>query len=80
MITQQEDRELARCRRLIEEKMGWGKSDGWSTQDFERLAEQIAEQTGISLSVTTLKRVWGGCATNRPHSHHAQCPGTVCWL
>ncbi|QDK80257.1 hypothetical protein EXU85_17270 [Spirosoma sp. KCTC 42546] len=59
MITQQEDRELARCRRLIEEKMGWGRSDGWSTQDFERLSEQIAGQTGISLSVTTLKRVWG---------------------
>ncbi|MVM33786.1 hypothetical protein GO755_27355 [Spirosoma sp. HMF4905] len=59
MITQQEDRELTRCRRLIEEKIGWGRSDGWSTQDFERLGEQIADQTGISLSVTTLKRVWG---------------------
>lgn len=59
MITQQEDTELTRCRRLIEEKTGWGKSDGWATQDFERLAEQIASQTGVSLSVTTLKRVWG---------------------
>ena len=59
MITQQEDRELANCRRLIEEKVGWGRSDGWATQDFERLGEQIADQTGISLSVTTLKRVWG---------------------
>ncbi|MFD2934380.1 hypothetical protein [Spirosoma flavum] len=59
MITQQEDRELVRCRRLIEEKVGWGRSDNWSTQDFERLGEQIADQTGVSLSVTTLKRVWG---------------------
>lgn len=59
MITQQEDRELIRCRRLIEEKVGWGRSDGWATQDFERLSERIAEQTGVSLSVTTLKRVWG---------------------
>lgn len=59
MISQQEDKELARCRRLIEEKMGWGRSDSWSTQDFDRLSEQIADQTGVSLSVTTLKRMWG---------------------
>lgn len=59
MISQQEDRVLTRCRRLIEEKVGWGNSESWSTQDFERLGEQIAEQTGTSLSVTTLKRVWG---------------------
>ncbi|GAB4052939.1 hypothetical protein [Spirosoma litoris] len=59
MIAQQEDKELARCRRLIEEKVGWGRSDNWSTQDFERLGELIADETGISLSVTTLKRVWG---------------------
>lgn len=59
MVSQQEDKQLARCRRLIEEKIGWGSSDSWSTQDFDRLSEQIADQTGISLSVTTLKRVWG---------------------
>ncbi|GAB3768032.1 hypothetical protein GCM10028818_01790 [Spirosoma horti] len=59
MISQQEDKELARCRQLIEEKTGWGSSDSWSTQDFDRLSELIAEQTNVSLSVTTLKRVWG---------------------
>lgn len=59
MISQQEDRQLTRCRRLIEEKVGWGSGEGWSTQDFDRLSERIAEQTGVSLSVTTLKRVWG---------------------
>lgn len=59
MTAQQEDPKLARCRRLIEEKLGWGNSEGWSTQDFEQLGERIAEQTGVSLSVTTLKRVWG---------------------
>ncbi len=59
MITQQDDKELTRCRWLIEEKVGWGQSDAWATQDFERLGEQIVEQTGVSLSVTTLKRVWG---------------------
>ena len=59
MIAQPENPKLALCRRLIEEKLGWGNSEEWSTQDFERLGERIAEQTGVSLSVTTLKRVWG---------------------
>ncbi|QHW00959.1 hypothetical protein [Spirosoma endbachense] len=59
MVTQQEGHELDRCRRLIEEKVGWGSGEGWATQDFERLSELIAGQTGVSLSVTTLKRVWG---------------------
>jgi hypothetical protein len=53
------DDSLACCCRLIEEKLGWHQPDSWSTQDFEQLSEEIALQTGISLSVTTLKRVWG---------------------
>ncbi|WP_420149035.1 hypothetical protein [Spirosoma sp.] len=59
MVTQQEDQQLTRCRRLIEEKVGWGSGEEWATQDFEQLSERIAELTGVSLSVTTLKRVWG---------------------
>src|SRR5919199_27786 len=59
MIAPPDDQELLRCRRLIEEKMGWGSPDSWSTQDFEQLSERIGEHTGVSLSVTTLKRVWG---------------------
>ena len=59
MITRTEDVALARCLRQIEQKIGWGSSSDWSTQDFERLAELIHDQTGISLSLATLKRVWG---------------------
>lgn len=59
MMTPQEDTHLARCRRLIEEKVGWGSSKDWSTQDFEQLGEKIIQHTGIKLSVTTLKRIWG---------------------
>ncbi|GAB2792323.1 hypothetical protein GCM10027275_41540 [Rhabdobacter roseus] len=51
--------DLARCRQQIETKLGWGDSQGWSTQDFDRLSEEIAAHTGVALSVTTLKRVWG---------------------
>ena len=54
-----EDQALRHCLRQIEAKAGRGPGEEWSTADFERLGEQIAEATGVSLSVTTLKRVWG---------------------
>jgi hypothetical protein len=54
-----EDQALPRCLKEIEAKVGWGDSADWSTADFERLGERIAGETGVSLSVTTLKRVWG---------------------
>lgn len=59
MIVEEKDLALARCRELIEKKMQWGSSNDWSAQDFERLSEQIADQTNVTLSATTLKRVWG---------------------
>ncbi|MFN8344938.1 MAG: hypothetical protein U0X91_08040 [Spirosomataceae bacterium] len=59
MIVEEKDLALTRCRVLIEKKLQWGSSNDWSTQDFERLSEQIADQTGVTLSATTLKRVWG---------------------
>lgn len=59
MRIDQEREWLARCRQLIEENVDWGSAESWSTQDFERLSEEIADKTAVSLSVTTLKRVWG---------------------
>ncbi|WP_428667347.1 hypothetical protein [Runella sp.] len=59
MIIEEKDLALARCRALVEKKVNWGSSNDWSTQDFERLSEQIAAATGVTLSATTLKRVWG---------------------
>ncbi len=59
METQQKRDTLAHCRRLIEKKVDWGHSEGWTTQHFERLSDEIAHQTGAVLSVTTLKRMWG---------------------
>jgi hypothetical protein len=50
---------LERAKSLIEEKVGWGGSDTWTNQDFIQLSEQILEKTGVNLSPTTLKRVWG---------------------
>lgn len=42
----------------IERNLGWGNGLHWSTSDFERLSVQIHEQTGVQLSIATLKRVW----------------------
>ena len=47
------------CKRLIEEKLGWGGSGHWTNQDFDLLSEKIYEVTGVTLSQTTLKRIWG---------------------
>lgn len=50
---------LATLRTHLETQLGWGPSEGWTTYDFERLSERIEQQTGVSLSVSTLKRVVG---------------------
>ncbi|GAA4463990.1 hypothetical protein GCM10023189_42670 [Nibrella saemangeumensis] len=54
-----DDHLLEKCRRLIEEKLGWGNSEVWTNRDFCELSETIFEQTQINLSPTTLKRIWG---------------------
>ena len=50
---------LSICKSLIEEKLGWGDSDSWENQDFLALSDKILEATGVQLSGTTLKRIWG---------------------
>ena len=59
MISQTENSQITLCLQLIEQKLGWGSSADWATQDFERLSEKIALQTGVMLSISTLKRIWG---------------------
>ncbi|MCC6289713.1 MAG: hypothetical protein IT249_17685 [Chitinophagaceae bacterium] len=46
-------------KKRIEEKVQWSKSDQWSNYDFAKLADMIMEATGVMLSVSTLKRVFG---------------------
>ena len=50
---------LESCRQQIEEKVGWGPGNEWQNQDFEALSKRIFKETKVSLSVSTLKRVWG---------------------
>jgi hypothetical protein len=56
----QTDENLIRqVKKMFEEKTGWGNSDFWTNQDFLQLSELIRDETGITISHVTLKRVWG---------------------
>jgi hypothetical protein len=50
---------IDKCLTGIEARLGWGDSGNWSNADFEKLSEVIQDKTGVALSVTTLKRIWG---------------------
>lgn len=54
-----EEAEVIRCLLLIETRLGWGPGEQWVNYDFEKLSDAIHEGTGVRLSVTTLKRIWG---------------------
>lgn len=47
------------CLQQVETKLKRGCSTEWTTYDFDKLSVEIQEATGVSLSVTTLKRLWG---------------------
>lgn len=51
--------QIESCLNLIEDKLNWGVGKNWTTKDFQHLSEKIREQTKVTLSVATLKRIWG---------------------
>lgn len=58
---------IQRCLELVEMKFDRGANSEWNSYDFEKLSEAIREATGVVLSVTTLKRLWGKLSyTNTP--------------
>ena len=61
---QLEQNQISRCIEAIEAKLGWGKGDQWTHQDFLNLSERILEETGEPLSYITLKRLWGKVTYN----------------
>lgn len=59
---------ITRCKRLIEEKFHFGNGNGEMRQrDFEYLADNIEEKSGITLSLSTLKRLWKNDYDKTPH-------------
>ncbi len=50
---------LQNIKSKIERDLEWGSSQKWTGSDFEKLSELILDKTGQSISVSTLKRLWG---------------------
>ena len=50
---------LSKAKKLIEAQLGWGDSMDWTNQDFIALSKKIQEETALSISHVTLKRIWG---------------------
>ncbi|GGB21248.1 hypothetical protein [Puia dinghuensis] len=50
---------IRQVKKLYEEKTGWGDSEKWGNQDFLQLSELIREETDVTISHVTLKRIWG---------------------
>ncbi|WP_158798901.1 hypothetical protein [Pedobacter sp. L105] len=44
---------------LIEKQLNWGDVNEWPSKDFEKLNLLILEKTKVSLSASTLRRLWG---------------------
>ncbi len=58
---------IQRCLELAEIRFDRGANSEWNSYDFEKLSESIQEATGVILSITTLKRLWGKLSyTNTP--------------
>lgn len=58
---------IRKCLELAEARLNRGDGSEWTTYDFEKLSEAIEDATGVMLSVTTLKRLWGKLKyTNMP--------------
>ena len=54
-----DDSLIRQVKKMFEEKTGWGNCEEWTNQDFLQLSELIRDQTGITISHVTLKRIWG---------------------
>jgi hypothetical protein len=50
---------IRQCTELIEARWQRGPSGEWKNYDFEKLSDEIFDATGISLSMSTLKRLFG---------------------
>jgi hypothetical protein len=44
---------------IIEQQLDWGEATSWQSKDFESLNQLIFEKTKVSLSASTLRRIWG---------------------
>ncbi len=50
---------LQLCLKEIEDKLQWGDSLNWTNREFTELSELLLEKTDISLSVSSIRRLFG---------------------
>ena len=53
------------CKKEIEKKLNWSQSETWNQRDYLDLINLIEKDTGTSLSLSTIKRIWN-------KNHHAK--------
>jgi transcriptional regulator with XRE-family HTH domain len=58
---------IDKCKLLIECRLEWADNLEWKNRDYEYLSELIFEKTRISISVSTLKRIWQNNKHRIPH-------------
>ncbi len=51
--------ELKQLLAIIEQQLDWGDNSTWQGKDFEILNQLIFDKTKVSLSASTLRRIWG---------------------
>ena len=66
----QSNSHIEECLRLIEIKWQRGSREEWTSYDFDKLNTAIFDATGVSLSISTLKRLFGKVSyPNLPSVH-----------
>ena len=63
--------------RQISSKLQLNNPDSWQQRDFENLSTQIEEKTGISLSISTLKRITKKPVSKYSSKKHTECVGST---
>jgi hypothetical protein len=58
-IYEEEIKYLEICIKEIEETLKWGRKEEWTNYHFTQLSEKITELTGVSLSVSSIRRIFG---------------------
>ena len=59
MQVENHDTFIGLCLKKIEEKLNWRPVHEWRNYEFEELSEKILDETGVHISSTTLKRIFG---------------------
>ncbi|MEM1338758.1 MAG: hypothetical protein AAGF96_13455 [Bacteroidota bacterium] len=52
------------CKKRIEKKLNWSATETWRQRDYLNLINLIEKETGVNLSLSTVKRIWN-------KNHHA---------